>query len=558
MPSLQNLLDELGPKVSRAKERAKKEGPKYDHHEAARAAALAPDGRRSTALPVKASQQSRAAGDDTPAYSSGADKKAAPVLSAVPDNPTPPDDSPGTDTKTAPVSLSAPVKQAVPDKPAPPDVLSAPVDMTATVKLSAPGESPAPAHLTAPDKLSARDDLSGTDKPTGPDEKPPPDNSSARQPAERSENAPRLRNPPDQSSAPVFSSAPATATPSRSGPFDFKNLPPVGEAPDWSAAWTHTQFFNPLIEWLADPKSDVSLREMRLLLCIARQTWGFHRQWVELNRADIARITGYDQDNANRATKRLLELGVLLRQQEPGKKNRFALPVAVPPRRNAGADEQPGTDKKQGRAPDQLAGGSPRQSDGADDSLIANGGSDLGAQAKPLKKISKESLKEISLDLPAAWRTFVSDQPREERERVIQTYWALREQYEADLGILDEAPKYAKQWGVPDGKPIRNLAGLLAKYWPQVRDFWLPKLKQVRTEVAHQKQSAEADNQQARENERMQRAFAELYSDAEDQREILKQYAGTTFDVTAPVGRMTVIGLWWDKIGQQLAVEKGI
>lgn len=551
MPSLQNLLDELGPKVSRAKERAKKEGPKYDHHETARAASSVPNaGRRVTSLPAKASQV-RTAQNDAPDDLAGTDKPSAPVLSSVPVESPPPVNSPGTGIVSAPAKSSAPAETSGPDELPPPDNLTAPVNKAVTDDL------PVPVFSAGPAKSSAPVDLSVADKLAGPDELSPPDEMSARQHA--GPNNTQLRKPPDQSSAPVFSSVPAT-TPSRPGPFELKNLPQVGEVPDWSAAWTHTQFFNPLIEWLADPKSDVSLREMRLLLCIARQTWGFHRQWVELNRADIARITGYDQDNANRATKRLLEMGVLLRQQEAGKKNRFALPVAVPPRRNAGADEQSGTDKKQGRNPDELAGSPPRQFAGADESLIANGAGDLGVLGKPLKKISKESLKEISLDLPVAWRTFISDQPREERERVIQTYWSLREQYGNDSAVLDEAPEYAKQWGVPDGKPIRNLAGLLAKYWPQVRDFWLPKIKKVRTATVEQEDKTAHTEREKQEHARMLQALIDLYPDKDDQREVLKQHVppSSFIDIATEVGWHSAVTVWWDKIGQQLAAEKGI
>jgi hypothetical protein len=145
----------------------------------------------------------------------------------------------------------------------------------------------------------------------------------------------------------------------------------------------------------------------------------------------------------------------------------------------------------------------------------------------------------------------VQKQPPNERPRIINTYHQLLDSFPSDRSVLDAAPLHADTWGVPDGKPIRNLSALLAKSWPQVRDFWRKNLadQQATTDALARHRHAQAldDSNELAQNQRIEESFITRHPDPADQATILKRYASPTLDINTRIGRFAALSRWWEK-----------
>src|SRR5688572_1205062 len=75
---------------------------------------------------------------------------------------------------------------------------------------------------------------------------------------------------------------------------------------------TYTQIPNVILDAIAD----VSDAELRVLLFLARQTFGWHRESYKASTSFIARATGMSPQGVINGVRRLLEKGVMTREPD--------------------------------------------------------------------------------------------------------------------------------------------------------------------------------------------------------------------------------------------------
>lgn len=391
---------------------------------------------------------------------------------------------------------------------------------------------------------------------------------------------------------------------------------PVAEPPSpmtgvQNAGWT--QIPNPWLEALARPDNGVTLREFRWLLGLARLCWGYHRDWVEMTRAEIAAISGYDLENCHRIVRRLSDAGLLRVERRPGRVSRFSLPDLPPremtadapvkmtgvkqakmtgvdtpvktrrgskkrpqntPRKRLPSNKQPrekskvsektaelstppvkktgGPAKKLSTPPVKMTGGPPPQIDGGYPSEFASDSADLRPKKTPLKKTLKKYIDLSHMADAQNWAPILDDCTRRERQKILSGLSDLHEQFPNDGGLLDAAPQLAARWGAPDGTPIRNLIGLLLHSWPRCRDYWqAQEAKAERSRHARRgsAQRAEADDAAAVAEQQTADAAFAKLTPV-DQEAALRRHAKGVFDLDSRFGRMAAQAAWWEHEGK--------
>lgn len=74
----------------------------------------------------------------------------------------------------------------------------------------------------------------------------------------------------------------------------------------------YTQLPNAIL----DRMTDFGDADLRVMLAVCRQTFGYHRRYAPLSLRDIARITGLGLRHARESAQRLTEIGWLDRKQK--------------------------------------------------------------------------------------------------------------------------------------------------------------------------------------------------------------------------------------------------
>ena len=85
-----------------------------------------------------------------------------------------------------------------------------------------------------------------------------------------------------------------------------------------------TKFLNYILEELARTK--ISPAAFRLIIQIARLTYGFHREWDKISYTRLVRLTGLTRDNTSKTMRVLLSLNIIERQ-ETGKRNHYLIRI---------------------------------------------------------------------------------------------------------------------------------------------------------------------------------------------------------------------------------------
>ena len=85
-----------------------------------------------------------------------------------------------------------------------------------------------------------------------------------------------------------------------------------------------TKVLNYILEELARTK--ISPAAFRLIIQIARLTYGFHREWDKISYTRLVRLTGLTRDNTSKTMRVLLSLNIIERQ-ETGKRNHYMIRI---------------------------------------------------------------------------------------------------------------------------------------------------------------------------------------------------------------------------------------
>lgn len=85
----------------------------------------------------------------------------------------------------------------------------------------------------------------------------------------------------------------------------------------------YTPLANTLFESIL--RADLKLRQLKVVLAIIRETYGWHRKEAEISLSRFMQLTGIDRRNISRSVQELTEIGAILRRS--GKKMSYGQPV---------------------------------------------------------------------------------------------------------------------------------------------------------------------------------------------------------------------------------------
>ncbi len=319
----------------------------------------------------------------------------------------------------------------------------------------------------------------------------------------------------------------------------------------------------PNLFWDQIYQLDLSVREMRVLLYLARQTFGYHRASIALSAADIGLATRIHKSHIATTIRDLIAGGHILKESGGGRERNIYLISPSLGGLERAADTKShfsGTTNRQNgiSSGGQNGGITSSQVGGTAESCEPNENAELNVNSPQPKKLKESSERNSLSPMPVAWKRYTDTLTERSRERAVLIFEGLMQRFPEDNPHeIAACPENLRTFGAPDGTPwteIKSPHGLMEIAWPQLRDFYRAKhaarRRTVVAQAADQQRETAEDVALAKAAEIARTAFASAFPDEGSQMTALDRFKPQwVSNAHTEPGRSVTIDAWFRATG---------